>query len=210
MMTREETFSLLVPRYLRGELSPEQTVEFEAYLSENPDFQADIEFQRNLMTAREDAPEAPAQEFGWARLSRSIDNLETQTSEVSTSEAKPKSASMFGGMWKVAAIALACVSIGQAFYITNYDAPKQYQLASEKEAPGVSLQLSFKASVSFTQLSDLLAQHNSQIISGPSTLGIYTLSFADKEDCLSMISALTSKESLVDTYTSCAANSQSQ
>ena len=209
-MTREETFSLLIPRYLREELSAAQTADFEAYLGENPDFEADIEFQRNLMAARDNVPEASSLEFGWARLSRSIDNLEPQTPEISNTETKPENASIFGGMWKVAAIALACISIGQAFYITNSDAHKQYQLASEQEAPGVSLQLSFKADANFTQLSELLTQHNSQIISGPSTLGIYTLSFTDKENCLSMISTLTSKESLVDTYTSCSANSQSQ
>ncbi len=48
-MTQEETYSLLMPRFLRGELSAIEMAEFEAYLNENPEFQADIEFQRNLM-----------------------------------------------------------------------------------------------------------------------------------------------------------------
>ena len=40
-MTDEQRYSLLVPRYLRGELSPDETSEFESYVDENPDFQAE-------------------------------------------------------------------------------------------------------------------------------------------------------------------------
>ena len=53
-MTHEQTYSLLIPRYLRGELSADERAEFESYRDENPDFQTDIEFQRNLMAARPD------------------------------------------------------------------------------------------------------------------------------------------------------------
>jgi len=207
-MTQEETFSLLTPRYLRGELSAVERAEFETYLNENPDFQADIEFQRNLMAAKADEPDPSEFEFGWAKLSRSIDNLEPQNTAALNVETEPKNTSVFGGMWKVAALALACISIGQAFYITNSETPSQYQFASETDAPGVSLQLSFKSDVNFTAVSDLLVNHKSQIISGPSKLGIYTLSFPDKENCLSMISTLIAEESLVDSYTSCSTISE--
>ena len=207
-MTQEETFSLLTPRYLRGELSAAEIAEFETYLNENPDFQADIEFQRNLMEARADEPDSSEFEFGWARLSRSIDNLESQNTAALNVETEPKNTAVFGGMWKIAALALACLSIGQAFYITNSDSSGQYKLASETDAPGVSLQLSFKSDVNFTDVSNLLVNHNSQIISGPSKLGIYTVSFPDKENCLSMISTLIAEESLVDSYTSCSTNSK--
>ena len=207
-MTQEETFSLLTPRYLRGELSAVEMAEFETYLNENPDFQADIEFQRNLMAARTDEPDPSGLEFGWARLSRSIDNLESQSTAALNVETKPKNTAVFGGMWKIAALALACISIGQAFFISSSDSLGQYQLASETDAPGVSLQLSFKSDVKFTDVSDLLVNHKSQIISGPSKLGIYSVSFPDKENCLSMISTLIAEESLVDSYTSCSTNSK--
>ena len=130
-MTQEETFSLLTPRYLRGELSAVEMAEFETYLNENPDFQADIEFQRNLMAARADEPDPSGLEFGWARLSRSIDNLESQSTAALNVETKPKNTAVFGGMWKIAALALACISIGQAFFISSSDSLGQYQLASE-------------------------------------------------------------------------------
>ena len=49
-MTQEEIFSLLILRYLRGELLTVETSEFETFLHKNPEFQAEIEHQRQLMT----------------------------------------------------------------------------------------------------------------------------------------------------------------
>ena len=202
-MTQEETFSLLVPRYLREELSAAEKTDFESYLGENPHFQAEIDLQRNIMAARPEAIVPADLEFGWARLSRSIDNLETENSARIDSEDMSKNTSLFRGMWQVAALVLACISIGQAFFIAKSQAPENYQLASESEAPGITLQLSFSSEVNTTEMSDFLIIHNAQIITGPSKLGIYTLSFSDKEDCKSAISSLISKDSFVDTYTSC-------
>ena len=207
-MTQEETFSLLIPRYLRGELSEAETAEFEAYLGENPDFQADIEFQRNLMAARPEQNDASSLEFGWARLSRSIDDLEAESPEALKLETRPLNKSGFPAMWKVAALVLACTSIGQAFYITNSQTKQQYQLASEDAAQGVTLQLSFGDDVNVKDVSDVLVRHDSQIIAGPSKLGIYTLSFSDNEACSSMISTLISEGHLVDSYTSCTTDSK--
>lgn len=206
-MTQKEKFSLLTPRYLRGELSEAETAEFEAYLNEHPDFQADIEFQRNLMAARPDQDDASL-EFGWARLSRSIDNLEAESTEALKPETHPANKSRLPAMWKVAALVLACTSIGQALYITNSRTEPQYQLASEAETPGVTLQLSFGADVNIKDVSDFLVRHDSQIIAGPSKLGIYTLSFSDNATCSSMISTLILEGHLVDSYTACTTHSK--
>ncbi len=203
-MTHEETFSLLIPRYLRGELSADETAEFESYVDENPDAQADIEFQRNLMAARADNTGDQGLEFGWARLSRSID----ETPRVSPEPIAPsKSSPRFGNMWKIAAAVLACFSIGQALYITN-SGTQAYELASEKQASGTSLQVGFESNLSLNEISRFLVEHESQIIAGPGNLGIYTLSFSDMEMCESAINALISKEQFVETYTSCRENTK--
>ena len=208
-MTHEQTYSLLIPRYLRGELSADERTEFESYRDENPDFQADIEFQRNLMAARPDDNVPLDLEFGWAKLSRSIDALEAEESPSLDRLAvdKPQNTSVLGNMWKIAAVMLACLSVGQALYITNSD-PSEYQLASEKDADGVTLQVGFESSLSLNEISRFLVEHKSQIISGPGKLEIYTLSFSDMQRCESAIKALTSKEQFVDTYTSCHASSK--
>ena len=208
-MTHEQTYSLLIPLYLRGELSADERTEFESYRDENPDFQADIEFQRNLMAARPDDNTPIDIEFGWAKLSRSIDALEAEESPSLDRLAvdKPQNTSVLGNMWKIAAVMLACLSVGQALYITNSD-PSEYQLASEKDADGVTLQVGFESSLSLNEISRFLVEHKSQIISGPGKLEIYTLSFSDMQRCESAIKALTSKEQFVDTYTSCHASSK--
>ena len=206
-MTDEHTYSLLVPRYLRGELSTQERADFDLFVDNNPDFKAEIEFQRNLMAARPEDNTSADMEFGWAKLSRSIDALDEAAMPSPQAANDSVAPSRFSHMWKVAAAALACLSIGQGLYISNSKAP-EYQLASEEELQGTTLQLSFNADVSFKQASDLIAGHNAQIIAGPSKLGIYTLSFTENENCLSMISTLTSKDSLVDTYTSCTTRSK--
>ena len=110
-------------------------------------------------------------------------------------------------MWKIAATALACLSIGQALYITNSDTSK-YELASEKTKSGITLQIGFESGLSVNELSRFLVDHESQIISGPGNLGIYTLSFSDMKNCETAISTLKSKEQFVETYTSCQADSK--
>lgn len=205
-MTNEQTYSLLVPRYLRGELSPDEKADFESYMNDNPDLQADIEFQRNLIAARPDDNTPAGMEFGWAQLSRSIDALEAEkapSQEIMTPESMPR----FGNMWKIAAAVLACLSIGQMLYITNFETQK-YELASEKSAPGITLQIGFEPDLTLNEISRFLVDHDSQIISGPGNLGIYTLLFSDNKDCESAINTITSKEQFVETYTSCQTSSK--
>ena len=214
-MTRDETFSLLVPSYLRGELSGTEQEEFESYLDENPDFQTEIEFQRNLMSARPEESAATGLEFGWAKLSRSIDGLEDENMRSEDVRAKPQKTGPLHGMWKVAAVMLACLSFGQALYISNSggsnsETSENYQLAGEKNAPGLSIQIGFDSDAHLEQISSFLVAHEAQITSGPGKLGIYTLSFSDKESCESAISTLISKEKFVDTYTSCNAISKGE
>jgi len=200
-MADEQTYSLLVPRYLRGELSVDEAEVFESYVDENPDFQAEIQFQRNLMAARPEENTPVGLEFGWAKLSRSIDALETEESLSHKVIDTPQKA-RFGNMWKIAAAVLACLSVGQAIYITSSETPG-YGLASEPNTPGISLQVGFESDLSLNEISRFLVEHESQIIAGPGNLGIYTLSFSDMENCESAIKALTLKEQFVETYTSC-------
>ena len=201
-MTDEQKYSLRVPRYLRGELTADETSEFEAYVDENPDFQADIEFQRNLIAARSDDNAPADMEFGWAKLSRSIDALDVESASFQETTIAPQSVFHVRNMWKIAATVLGCLSIGQALYITNSETAK-YELASEKTEQGITLQIGFESSISVNELSRFLVDHESQIISGPGSLGIYTLAFSNIEKCESAVNTLKSKEQFVETYTSC-------
>lgn len=202
-MTRKDTFSLLVPRYLRDELTGDEQAEFQSYLEENPDFQLDIDFQRNLMSARSDNNEMVGAEFGWAKLSRSIDSLEADKQPVEDIVAAPKETSRISSLWRIAAVALACISVGQMLYITNSGSPDSYQLASENVTSGTTLQVGFVADTDSHAISDFLLAQEAQITAGPSKLGIYTLSFNNEESCDAAVKALIAKEQFVETYTSC-------
>jgi len=209
-MTQEDKYSLLIPRYLRGELSQDELAGFEAFLSENADFKAEIEFEKSLMAARPDHSNQPSLEFGWARLSRDIDALgvEEKHPEVDlNAEAEVKT---FGSFWKIAAAALACLSIGQGAYISNSKSDStldsKYELAYPDGKSGVEMQIGVSNVARFEEISNFLTEHNGQIISGPGKLGIYTLSFSDSDDCQSAATAFNSKEQFVDTYTSCSTN----
>jgi len=171
-MTRKDRFSLLVPRYLRGDLTEVEKADFEAFLKENPDFQADIDFQRNKL-------------------------------EPQNAMAKPKKRRESPVFWRVAAIVLACVSVGQMLYMTNSKTTENYQLASENVTIGTTLQIGFAPDTDFNEISDFLVNHEAKIISGPSKLGILTLSFSDKENCDAAVKALLLKEQFVETNTSC-------
>ena len=202
-MTRKDTFSLLVPRYLRGELSVAENAEFQSYLEENPDFESDIDFQRNLMSARGNDNDISGSEFGWARLSRSIDSLEANKRSEHDNAAAPAKTPRMSALWRIAAVALACLSLGQMFYIANSGTPDSYQLASDNVTSGTTLQIGFAADIDSQAISKFLLTHNAQITSGPNKLGIYTLSFSNEKSCNAAVETLISEEQFVETYTSC-------
>ena len=200
-MTHEEEMSLLIPRYINGSLPAGERATLEAYMDKNPDFRTEVEFQRNLMAARPTAEETIVDELGWARLSRSIDQLDEDQHNVEDI-APLQSASPFKHMWKIAAVALACLSIAQAAYI-NTSTPAEYQLASEASLSATHLQIGFAPDITLEDISSFLTDHKAQIVAGPGNLGIYTLSFPDIQHCETAMVTLNSKEQFVETYTSC-------
>ena len=212
-MTQEEKFSLLIPRFLNKDLSAIELEEFETYLSQNPNFAAEITFEENLMFSAPDlSGEERGMEFGWARLSRAIDGLETEATpkqeplRAEINKLDENKAKQFSGYWKVAAVLLACLTIGQSVYISNFKTAPEYLLASDKLNIGTTIQIEISKDANFGKTSALLAQHKAQIISGPGKLGIYTLSFSDMKSCQSAMKAFNLEEQFVDTHTSCSDN----
>jgi len=70
----EDKISLMIPAYLRGELSEAERLEVETSAAENPAIAADIEFQKNLKDAlKPDEAAFKPGELDWARLSKSME-----------------------------------------------------------------------------------------------------------------------------------------
>jgi len=201
-MTDKETVSLLILPYLRGELGQDEKAVFELYLTENPSFQAEIDFQQNLMVARPQHDDVGL-EFGWARLSRDIDGVSNVAPILELETAQTSRFSNIGGLWRVAAVCLACLSLGQAFYISNSKPDPQYQLASENVIKGTTLQVGFASDTELSVISDFLLTQNAEITSGPSKLGIYTLSFPNEESCDLAVEYMKRDNQFVETHTNC-------
>jgi len=201
-MTRKETVSLLILPYLRGELADSEKAEFERYLAENPDFQSEIDFQSQIMAARP-SHEETGLEFGWARLSRDIDNLDQTANLPAQSPAETTRMPNTRGLWRVAAVCLACISLGQAVYISTSDSDQKYQLASENVTTGTTLQIGFSGDTKLSAVSEFLLSQNAEISSGPSKLGIYTLTFPTREACDIAVENMKRDNQFVETYTNC-------
>ena len=163
-----------------------------------------MEFEKNLMAAAPESTDDLGLEFGWTKLSRSLAQIETEETPLESNvQSLHEKESFFAGYWKIAAVALACLPIGQGVYISQSKTTSNYQLASETEESGTTMQIAFSSNVNLETVSMFLGDHKGQIISGPSKLGIYTLSFSDIENCHSATEAFNAKEQFVDTYTSC-------
>jgi anti-sigma factor RsiW len=73
-MTKENRDKLDIAAYIRGDISAEDEAVFEALIREDTDFAAEVAFQKTLReTLRSDAPPKQDTAFGWARLSKAID-----------------------------------------------------------------------------------------------------------------------------------------
>jgi len=198
-MTRfEDRISLMIPAYLRGELSETDRQEVESLAAKNPEIAADIEFQKNLKSAfTTDENTYEPGDLGWARLSKAMaqsDNIEhTMTSE-------PK-------FWHYAAAVLAIAVIGQAgvlgTMIFNETQEAQYVMASDNSPEGTTTNLGFNSEISVHQFTQALELTKGTIIAGPSSLGLYQVRFESKSACLTAIDTLKKQTDVIDTVSSC-------
>jgi len=198
MTNFEDNISLMIPAYLRGELSDVDREEIEALAADNPAIAADIEFQRNLKSALK--PENNAFEpgdLGWAKLSKAMADEDIQAKPVGN---KPQ-------YFKYAAAILAVVAIGQAGLLGSQAAKKdknsQYQTVAEAPADHHHVKVGFYPQVTEAQLTQTLQSVNAAIVAGPSALGLYKIEFKSKADCENAYKAFEMTQNVVDTVSAC-------
>jgi len=198
MSTFEDKISLMIPAYLRGELSDDERLEIENLAASNPDIAADIEFQRNLKsTLKSDETAFEPGELGWAKLSKA---METHEAVVSHTQARSK-------FWPYAAAVLGVMAIGQAGVLGSMTFNKiqsdQYVTASEHTITYNTVKLGFKPESTSAQLISSLQSVDGKIIAGPSSLGLYQVQFVSQSACLTAIDTLQKQTSVIDTISSC-------
>jgi len=194
----KDKISLMIPAYLRDELSDEEGQYIEDLAAKDPAIAADIEFQKNLKSALtpENSEYEPG-ELGWAKLSKAIDAPSVAANDYS---ANPK-------FWKYAAAILAIAAIGQAGILgslaLNDTQNEQYMTVSEGPIEAHTVKVGFHADVTERQLTEALQSVEAKIVAGPSSLGFYDVQFDSKEACLQANKTFKETEKFIDNMSIC-------
>ncbi|MDE4174868.1 hypothetical protein PXK01_11940 [Phaeobacter sp. PT47_59] len=153
--------------YLRGETTPEQTAHIEKAASTDDGLRAELALMSGLKPALAAASDGPdARTFGWKKLEAEI----SRTAQVAP---VPRQ-----GLWRVAAVLLGALVVGQGAYIAlapSAEAPA-YRTVSE-DSVAFGLGVGFVATAKIGEVQTLLRETGARIVDGPGSLGIYRLAF---------------------------------
>jgi len=205
----KDEIGLEIPAYLRGELSPSDMARIEALAADNPEIAADIEFQRHIISAvKEQGDNSSVGEFGWARLSKAmsetagIDLEASQTLPAQTSNDNPAKPLKF---WRIAAAALAVLSLGQASVIASKslspDDDARYVMVSE--TPQTIIDVVFQDSATHKQVTELLQAVKGELVSGPNRLGLYKVQLESKKSCSHALQTFNAANEVINTSSNC-------
>lgn len=196
-MTDRDAFSLKIPAFLRGELSPEEMAEIEVMAAEDLEFSADIEFQKALrLSLKEGAEPDMGLEFGWARLSKAIEADVEPPIEAANDRAPTR-------IWQYAAALLASIVVGQAVFMgSDKGSDDQYVMAGNAES-AVSISVTLNAQATTKSLTNFLTTYDGVLTAGPDAAGQYRIAFADAKSCDAAQEQLNGDSEIVEIYTAC-------
>jgi len=204
-MTEDLNISDLLPDYLQGRLSHRDRQRVETALEKDKDLQAELVFLKSLSAnLKSNADNYTPGELGWAKLSKAIDNdLDNAADNVPPIAVNDhqKSPSQF---WRYAAVALAVVSVGQGALLMQKNASLEkdrYVTVSETSTVAVD---SYKATIAFNpqtteqDIRMVLGLTDGDITSGPSQLGLYTISFKSQDALAGALTIYASKPEIIE------------
>lgn len=158
--------------YLQDRMGRDDRDRFEADMAEDASLAAEVEVMRSVRTALASGPIHENKDAVWARVSRSIDQMQ---------EPANVNRAPWGALLRYAAVAVVAVSAWQVAIVPRISsAPDTFRPASEQTA-GVALQVKFTDAAMFTDIAALVYTLNGTIIDGPGALGILHLSFPDTD-----------------------------
>jgi anti-sigma-K factor RskA len=202
MKTIEDKIALMIPAYLRGELSEEERQEIETLAEKNPEVAADIAFQRNIKAAlAKDENAFEPGDLGWAKLSKAMQESDISEARANMSTSEPK-------FWRYAAAILAVAAVGQAGLLSAFAINKkddvQYVTASESsDVNAYSTRVAFGSEVKMSELTQALQSVNGVIVKGPSSLGLYQVQFETKTACEAAVANAQLWSEIVETVSNC-------
>ena len=204
MIDFENEIGLEIPAYLRGELSAEDMARIDALAAKNPEIAADIEFQRNLMSAvKSDGDDSSASEFGWARLSKAMNA--DGPSDIELPQILNDNAKNPIKFWRIAAAALAVIGLGQAGYIASNAGSTvtddaRYEMVTDN---AFDIDVLFHDDAPQMLTTKLLQDVQGELVSGPNAGGLYKVQFETKNMCQQAVKAFTAASKVVNTASKC-------
>ena len=180
-MSKNEMLDL-IPEYLEDRLSDKDRVRLETAIENNSDIAAEFKFQKNIKTAlRADTSNDTPDQLGWARLEKSLAKDTSTTSKtvpIAVND-NPKPSPF----WRYAAACLGVALLGQTVFIStqlNNASDDIYLPVTTTPAHHFSLKVEFTDTAQTSDITDLLTKSQGNIISGPTTLGLYEINFASE------------------------------
>lgn len=157
--------------YLRGEASPGDATRITSATEEDPAFRAELALMGQLKGALAAASDgADTREFGWRRL-------EAEIAKDATVQPGPTRRSY---LWRVAALVLGGVALGQGAYIALAPGAAQaptFRTVTEAPSAVFGLAVGFAPSAQMGAVQVLLTELDARIIDGPGAIGLYRLAF---------------------------------
>ena len=173
----------------RGRLPKEEAAILRERIESDPQARADFALVEKLIQNTGSAAPFPG-ELGWRRLSAALNKPQKQKVWRRSVPIWQAAASVFGAvaLWQVVA-----VPVFQAEKLTE---PK-YVTAGETQKEQFVLRVSFAPQATIVEVNSVLAELGAQLVAGPSSLGIYTVSFETEADRDFSLEELRSMDDLV-------------
>lgn len=158
--------------YLRNEATPEDAARIEAAAENDPALCAELALMGKLKdTLAATSEGADMREFGWRRL-------EAEIAKETAMAPPPRSTQ--NQVWRVAALFLGALVLGQSAYIAFAPGVQEepaYRTVSQEPTFTFSLAVGFASSTEMGAVQSLLNELDARIVDGPGAIGLYRLAF---------------------------------
>jgi len=198
----DEDKSARLLSYVQGRLTDSEQEAIDIAIADDLQWSEELAFYQGLSNAAEPAAVPAGQEFGWARLSKSIDQEVAKAAETSPA------ANDNTPFWRAAALALGFIALVQTGYLfVGTDTPNGEPNAETPIYVPVAQTAHLEARIIFVEdatsadISALLTQIDAEIVAGPSAIGLYDVRFKSEDSRDTGLEGLRDANTIVESAT---------
>jgi len=174
----DEVKSARLLDYVQGRLTTQEKEAIDTAILNDPKWAEELAYYKGLSNASEPAPVPAGQEFGWARLSKAIDQETESMADpvIAANDNNP--------FWKLAAFAMGLVAIVQAGFLligTPASISEEPIYVPVAQTDHLEVRIIFTDSATSADISTLLQDIDAEIVAGPSAIGLYDVRFTSED-----------------------------